>query len=692
MTKTRRRSSASSLWPLCLCGVLSFFSGAIPSQLAAQEQSVVEQLAPVLAAEDAREWQADLFGRALVAPDSLVRRIGALAAGRIGDHRATPIVVRLLSDPDSTVRVAAAFALGLLQDSAAVEPLIDRLTGTPALDAPTAAEAVTALAKIGGRRSGDFFGGVLGGRVALSQANRTTAFNQVLSEAWRLGDDAPVTEMLPFMEDTNPGPRLRATYSLGRLRAGAAGNRMLLELRDPEAYIRSLAALALTRAYADSARLAPSAVADLLIGATEDPSPAVRINAIRSLGSYTDPALASGLSAKLALVLDDQLPGVQVQAAEALGQLGGEEAVKGLVRAAGGKGTFAFRRAALVALGRTDSTAFTLAAARWRTSSDWRDRAAAAEGTAFAGPGRSPTFLADRDGRVIAAGLQAWASEVEGPDAALLAAARPLLAHPDAAVRSVAADAVARAADPADLTALVRMYAATGRDSFPEAALSALDAILAIRKTGPAAQARVDREFLLGATRPQNYLLRRWAADNWPEAAAHWAPVRPIATGRSLQDYRDLVRRYLTGPDSLARPHVIIETEGRGLVEVELLGPDAPLTVDNFLRLVDRRFFDRNRWHRVVPNFVVQDGDPRGDGFGSAGGAIRDEINRNRYDAPKLGMALSGPDTGMSQWFINLTAQPHLDGTYTVFGKVVGGAGTLFRITQGDAIRTVARK
>jgi len=165
-----------------------------------------------------------------------------------------------------------------------------------------------------------------------------------------------------------------------------------------------------------------------------------------------------------------------------------------------------------------------------------------------------------------------------------------------------------------------------------------------------------------------------------------------VATGRSRQDYRDLARRFLTGPDSLARPHVIIDTEGRGLIEVELLGPDAPLTVANFLRLVARRFFDGNRWHRVVPNFVVQDGDPRGDGFGSPGGAIRDEINRNRYDAPMLGMALSGPDTGMSQWFINLSAQPHLDGTYTVFGKVVAGTATLFRITQGDAIRTVARK
>jgi cyclophilin family peptidyl-prolyl cis-trans isomerase len=414
----------------------------------------------------------------------------------------------------------------------------------------------------------------------------------------------------------------------------------------------------------------------------------VRVNALRSLASYQDSTYAS----KLVPLLDDPLTAIQLQTAEALGELGGSDAVKGLSRVVGGKGSTPLRRAALVALAHADPKAFEQAAATWRSSNDWLDRVAAAQGTSIAGPGKSPSFLTDRDGRVVAAGLQAWSDRVKGPDPDLLAAARPLLAHRDAAVRSVAADAVARAADAADLPALIRAYQATGHDSFPEAALSALDAILAIRQSGPAGQARVDREFLPNSPAPANYLIRRWAEDKWPEAAARWGPSHPITTGRSLQDYRELVRRYLTAPDSVARPHVIIDTEGRGQLEIELIGPDAPLTVDNFLRLVDRRFFDHNRWHRVVPNFVVQDGDPRGDGFGSPGGAIRDEINRNRYDAPMLGMALSGPDTGMSQWFINLSAQPHLDGTYTVFGKVVGGAGILQRITQGDVIRSIARK
>ena len=97
------------------------------------------------------------------------------------------------------------------------------------------------------------------------------------------------------------------------------------------------------------------------------------------------------------------------------------------------------------------------------------------------------------------------------------------------------------------------------------------------------------------------------------------------------------------------------------------------------------RMLQRHRPALVLTDLKL----PRGDGFGGPGGSIRDEINLLRYEAPMLGMALSGPDTGGSQWFINLSPQPHLDGTYTVFGKVVGGLAVLVRITQGELIRTI---
>ena len=96
-------------------------------------------------------------------------------------------------------------------------------------------------------------------------------------------------------------------------------------------------------------------------------------------------------------------------------------------------------------------------------------------------------------------------------------------------------------------------------------------------------------------------------------------------------------------------------------------------------------------WHRVVPNFVVQDGDPRGDGWGGPGFALRDEVNPARYETGTVGMALSGPDTGGSQFFITHSPQPHLDGTYTVFGRVVSGLAALDAIGQGARIRSIHR-
>jgi cyclophilin family peptidyl-prolyl cis-trans isomerase len=176
-----------------------------------------------------------------------------------------------------------------------------------------------------------------------------------------------------------------------------------------------------------------------------------------------------------------------------------------------------------------------------------------------------------------------------------------------------------------------------------------------------------------------------------PDAAAQWGPAAPVATGKSDADYRDVARRYLAPVlAGQARPKVTLDTD-RGSLTIELFADQAPLTVAAFLALVDRRYFDGSRWHRAVPNFVVQDGDPRGDGWGGPGFVLRDELNPTRYTSGTVGMALSGPDTGGSQFFITHTAEPRLDGTYTVFGRVMGGEAVLAAIAQGDRIRSVHR-
>jgi cyclophilin family peptidyl-prolyl cis-trans isomerase len=93
---------------------------------------------------------------------------------------------------------------------------------------------------------------------------------------------------------------------------------------------------------------------------------------------------------------------------------------------------------------------------------------------------------------------------------------------------------------------------------------------------------------------------------------------------------------------------------------------------------------------RVVPNFVLQGGDPRNDMSGGPGYAIRDEINAHRYERGAVGMALSGPDTGGSQFFITHSAQPHLDGGYTVFGRVLRGMDAVADLVErGERVETI---
>jgi len=115
----------------------------------------------------------------------------------------------------------------------------------------------------------------------------------------------------------------------------------------------------------------------------------------------------------------------------------------------------------------------------------------------------------------------------------------------------------------------------------------------------------------------------------------------------------------------------------------------APLTVENFVRLARSKYFDGITFHRVVPNFVVQAGCPRGDGWGGPGYEIPCEYNDRPYAVGTVGMALSGKDTGGSQWFVTLSPQPRLEGRYTVFGEVKQGMDVVERIMPGDRILSV---
>jgi cyclophilin family peptidyl-prolyl cis-trans isomerase/HEAT repeat protein len=495
-----------------------------------------------------------------------------------------------------------------------------------------------------------------------------------------------VSALAGYADDADPVVRWRALYSLGRLRAARGAAALVSGLQDADARVRAAAARGITRALLDSAHLAWRGIADRMRPLLSDSSPAVRVNALRALASFHD----SGLAAVVGPLVNDADVNVAVQAETTLGALHGSLAVAAL----SGKvqnAAFAVRRQAVLGLAEADSAVGVPAAATLAGDGDWRWRSVAAQAFALARDRtRIEAQLSDPDGRVVAEALQALGRVVPDRDTTILPQARALLGHPDPAVRSAAADLLARRPNPADVDLLVRAYERAAGDPFDDARLSAVSALAAIAHASAEGRLRVASRFLTAVPRPDDYLVRRLAADRLPDAASQWGPPVPIATGKSEADYRDVVRRYLVPALAGQEPRVVIETD-RGALTVELLADQAPVTVAAFLSLVDRRYFDGSRWHRVVPNFVVQDGDPRGDGWGGPGFVLRDELNPTRYEAGTVGIALSGPDTGGSQFFITHSSQPHLDGTYTVFGHVVTGATVLAAIAQGDRIRSIHR-
>ncbi len=133
------------------------------------------------------------------------------------------------------------------------------------------------------------------------------------------------------------------------------------------------------------------------------------------------------------------------------------------------------------------------------------------------------------------------------------------------------------------------------------------------------------------------------------------------------------------------KAYTAVFTLARGKFQVELFAADAPATVDNFVRLARDGFYDGVTFHRVIPGFMVQGGDPTGTGTGGPGYTIDDEFSSRRHDGPGvLSMANAGPNTGGSQFFITLAATPHLDGAHTVFGQVVDGMDVVKKIPPRD--------
>jgi cyclophilin family peptidyl-prolyl cis-trans isomerase len=312
---------------------------------------------------------------------------------------------------------------------------------------------------------------------------------------------------------------------------------------------------------------------------------------------------------------------------------------------------------------------------------DWTVRVAQAQALGSLpnarGEARLRSMLNDEDVRVAPAVLAALvASHAAGVEKLAL----ERLGAKDFVMRSAAASALADLKAATAVPALVVAYRAAATDKEYSARAALLAAIAQLDR--PTA-----RPLLEEALHDPDWAVRVRAAallkeqdGATPQTAAS---MRPATAGRDIAD-----REWQLAVVPPFAPMATIETS-RGSIEIELAITDAPLTVRNFVTLARQGFFNGRTWHRVVRDFVVQDGDPRGDGEGGPGYTIRDELNERPYLRGTVGMALDWKDTGGSQFFITHSPQPHLDARYTVFGQVVSGMEVVDQLSTTDVIQRV---
>jgi HEAT repeat protein/cyclophilin family peptidyl-prolyl cis-trans isomerase len=622
--------------------------------------------------------------------EARIRRRAALAIGRIGLAAGVQPLVATLSDSDQDVREMAAFALGLIGDASATPPLLKALADPSPIVRGRAAEALGQInakekEKVDAatrRDAGDAIGRVVAEyartpAMSLLQGDDETWPAAAEAEAFRLGIYALVRlgtyEPLASAVLDSGGSRVTTwwpvAYALGRIEDKRAAPALLKMLNGPGKYSAAFAARGL-------GVLKDTSAVTALIGLVETASTPMEVvvSAVRALGTIGD---RRAVPAIVTLASDATDPNVKLQAVTALGTLKAGEGLP-VVQDYLTDSWPTMRAAALRAAASIDLDDFVLVLSGMEPDRDWTVRAALADVLGTMGPQaieRTRAMVRDEDRRVVPSVLNALV-HLKAPDAGAIAIAQ--LKEPDYVVRATAARIVGELKPSGGVEALREAWTLAAGD----AAIDARAAILsALTEYGADAAVPVLKE----AVNDKDWAVRVHVVTlltKLDPSGDYQTAIRP-APGQppSPYDNADLV-----GP--AYSPHVFVET-AKGTIEFELAVLDAPQTSWSFMTLARKGFFNGLQIHRVVSNFVVQDGDPRGDGEGGPGYTIRDELNERPYLRGTVGMALSWKDTGGSQFFITHSPQPHLDARYTAFGKVVNGMDVVDRIQQGDTITSV---
>jgi cyclophilin family peptidyl-prolyl cis-trans isomerase/HEAT repeat protein len=612
--------------------------------------------------------------------DPRVRRRAAVAIGRVGLSEGIPALTPLLADMDPDVRHAALFAMGLIGDTSAAPFVLPLLADQDPLVRGRAAEALGLMGAVDAAAAISTMTAeyARSAAVASMEADDERWPAPAEAEAFKLGVFAlvrlrayeplaaavldggghprvtwwPVAYALQRIEDARAAPALKvltgvtsrytaafAARGLGHAVDAAAAD-VLLPLIDPAGRPREVVASAIRAAGQLGATAAVGRLAEIAADVRQDPN--LRILAVSTLGVLEAP---DGMPIVLDLVTDEWP---------------------------------ALRAAALRAAAAIDPNHFTLILSGLEIDRHWIGRAALADALgslpADIALERLMPLLQDPDRRVIPNVLRALVRlEAPGVERVLL----DHLQQADYVIRQTAAALIGESKPAGALAALQAAYREGEADATYGARAAAIEGMAAYGEDAleGVRTALADRDWAVRVRAVE--LLAKLDPSQDYRLAARPAPGTPPAP------YDDPA---LLAPR--ASPHVFIDTT-KGTIQFELAVLDAPQTTRNFMALARRGFFNGLPVHRVEANFVIQDGDPRGDGTGGPGYSIRDELNDRPFVRGTVGMARAWRDTGGSQFFITHSPQPHLDGRYTAFGHVINGMDVVDRIQVGDVIQRI---
>ncbi len=678
----------------------------------------------IIQAEDERRWSPALETLLSDSSES-VRSRAALASGRIGDEKAVPTLISMLrADPSIAVRAKAAFALGEIESATAADELVAQLTKT-SQPVEVRARIIEALGKIAASLPGSdearsrALGAAILNALESERRNRPNSRQVVLmsfTAALRARPEGAGKVIALFLSDSDSRVRADAGNALARLRAGDGNEQMRsLLANDPDPIVRANAARTL------GATEDKTALAVLLDRATRDVDLRVRVSAIRALASLRNPNATEPLLMKGQKLTERRLRGRPTEINEVIGiatslgrvaeASGAQDVVSWLRRVRDDLNNTApeveialVRVSPAAYLGDLGADTAGVKTVQETLILHWKAAASIAQAlgeiTSLPDSTESKRSYTERALVLLRAmldyrrsGIQLKTLVAPNPQKGIPDVLRAFALHKpeglekvlldhlkesDVIVRATAAELLADLPPTEAITrTLVSALPQAMRDVLNDAALAILDGLG--KQNTPDANNAIKL-----ALESSDHLLRKRAATLLQANGAgdFSERARNVQSRNTGTDYERAVSR-------IGKRVTAVVSTSKGSFTIELLPDAAPLNVDNFIQLATSGYFRGLTFHRVVPNFVIQGGDPRGDGNGGPGYQIRCEINEAPYERGAVGMALSGKDTGGSQWFVTHSAQPHLDGGYTVFGKVIAGMEVVDKITRGDLIRSI---